>query len=275
MVAGMLAQRPGALNLFMGRFSPFVSGIAGAVLSSPEDVAEVCQDVFLKASQAIATFDPRRASLATWLGRIAYNTALNAARSVSRRAPTVSLDSSGVPPIAAEPPAEPDPRIDLLRRALDGLPPPDFIERGEMEDLDREFSDLVTARQAPVGKVSYTDNERLSGTLHLRPQTDMSVEGTKVELNDVPYDTWDKLSSKIRSYIGSHKEISVDYVFQRPGHNKFYINAYIVDYNTRVIYAWHYDGRCTESGTHGARGPLCAVRATYDGHPYLPENWWR
>lgn len=143
MVAGMLAQRPGALNLFMGRFSPFVSGIAGAVLSSPEDVAEVCQDVFLKASQAIATFDPRRASLATWLGRIAYNTALNAARYVSRRAPTVSLDSDCVLPLAAEMPDDPDPRIALLRCAIDGLPPP-----------DRALLHLVYFEDMPVGEAA-------------------------------------------------------------------------------------------------------------------------
>lgn len=142
-MAGLLAQRPGALRLFMGRFSTLVSGIAGAVLSSPEDVAEVSQDVFLKASQAIATFDPRRASLATWLGRIAYNTALNAARSVGRRVPTMSLDSSGVPPIATEPPDEPDPRIDLLRRALDGLPPP-----------DRALLHLVYFEDMPVGEAA-------------------------------------------------------------------------------------------------------------------------
>lgn len=124
-VAGLRERRPGALDAFMGRFTPLVSGIAGSVLSSPEDVAEVCQDVFLKASGAIATFDPGRASIATWLGRIAYNTALNAARAASRRPPTTSLDGETLPQIAAEPPDEPDPRVELLHKALDGLSPPD------------------------------------------------------------------------------------------------------------------------------------------------------
>lgn len=124
-VAALRERRPAAIEALMERFTPLVSGIAGSVLSSPEDVAEVCQDVFMKASEAAATFDPRRASLATWLGRIAYNTALNAARANRRRPPTMSLDGETSPQIADELPDEPDPRVELLQHAIDGLSPPD------------------------------------------------------------------------------------------------------------------------------------------------------
>ena len=45
-----------------------------------EDAEEVYQDVFVKALQGIGNYDSRKASLATWLNRIAYHEALNFVR---------------------------------------------------------------------------------------------------------------------------------------------------------------------------------------------------
>lgn len=152
--------------------------------------------------------------------------------------------------------------------------PPDssFIVPGPMENLDSEFSYLVTARQAHVRKVSYGSDENVSGALHLRPRADANVEGVLVELTEMPSDTWENLYAKIRSNIGSRREISVYYAYDRPMWNRYSIEAYIIDHATRVIYAYHLDGNY---GNRSMTGPFRAVRATYDTQPYLPENWWR
>lgn len=122
-VAGLRERRPDAINAAVERYSPIVEMIAGSVLSDPLDVEEVVQDAFMKAFGAIDSFDPRRASFSTWLGRIAYNTALNAARSLARH-PLTSLDDMPVEPPEPEPP-EADPDTALLVMALETLDPPD------------------------------------------------------------------------------------------------------------------------------------------------------
>ena len=56
------------------------------IVMKPEDAEEVYQDVFVKALQGIGSYDSSKASLATWLSRIAYHEALNFVR---RRHPNI------------------------------------------------------------------------------------------------------------------------------------------------------------------------------------------
>lgn len=50
------------------------------VVRSQEDAEEVYQDVFIKVFRSINTYNPAKASLSTWLLRIAYHEALNFTR---------------------------------------------------------------------------------------------------------------------------------------------------------------------------------------------------
>ena len=60
------------------------------VVRRQEDAEEVYQDVFIKVFRSIGSYDPSKASLSTWLLRIAYHEALNFAR--SGPPPTVSME---------------------------------------------------------------------------------------------------------------------------------------------------------------------------------------
>lgn len=97
------------------------------VITQQEDAEEVYQDVFLKAFKAIGSYRQEQASLATWLGRIAYNESLNAVR--KRKPPIVYVDDRDVDLESMQDETmstlqETDEEtIELIERALDFLPP--------------------------------------------------------------------------------------------------------------------------------------------------------
>lgn len=97
--------------------------IAGSVLANPLDVEEVVQDAFMRAFGAIESFDPRRGRLSTWLGRIAYNTALNRSRVNATRCHTVGFDELKTEIADVVPTGSSDPDAELLDMALDLLDP--------------------------------------------------------------------------------------------------------------------------------------------------------
>lgn len=60
------------------------------MLGNPHDAEDVLQEVFLRAYQGLPTFDGR-ASLSTWLFRIAHNLCIDHYRKQERRVKTVSI----------------------------------------------------------------------------------------------------------------------------------------------------------------------------------------
>ena len=96
---------------FVNVFSPVVFATVRRVIvrsgGSEDDVADAFQDVFERLCRhdyrLLRTFDPERASLATWLRVISQSAAIDARR--KRRAPTFSLDDENTP----EPSIEPEP----------------------------------------------------------------------------------------------------------------------------------------------------------------------
>jgi RNA polymerase sigma-70 factor (ECF subfamily) len=68
-----------------------IYGLCRRMLGSPQDAEDAAQDTFLKAYQNLGSFEPR-ASLSTWLYRIAMNTCIDRSRkpvfgSLFRRSP--------------------------------------------------------------------------------------------------------------------------------------------------------------------------------------------
>ncbi len=76
---------PVALTQFVKAYTPMVRSVVGAVLIDSMDVDDAVQDSFIKALSALRSFDPSKASMNTWLSRIAYRTALNLVRDHGRR----------------------------------------------------------------------------------------------------------------------------------------------------------------------------------------------
>ena len=89
-----------------------------------DDAEEVYQDVFVKALQGIGNYDSRKASLATWLNRIAYHEALNFVR--KRHPNIVYMDEKDMNLGNDETPEEDvhdSQTIQALENAMEKLPP--------------------------------------------------------------------------------------------------------------------------------------------------------
>lgn len=65
---------------FVRRFQAKVYGVALAVTGDPTVAEDVAQQAFERAWRHGATFDPRRGSVATWLGAITRNSAIDTVR---------------------------------------------------------------------------------------------------------------------------------------------------------------------------------------------------
>ena len=70
-------RKPAACQRLLAEYGPAVFRTVQRIVSGREDAEEVYQDVFVKALQGIGTYDPQKASLATWLSRIAYREAIS------------------------------------------------------------------------------------------------------------------------------------------------------------------------------------------------------
>ena len=69
--------KPAAQLRLLNDQGPMVFRLVSRMVGRHEDAEEVYQDVFVKAFTKISTFDFKKASLATWLRRIAYNESVN------------------------------------------------------------------------------------------------------------------------------------------------------------------------------------------------------
>ena len=117
-------QKPAALGRLFAEHGPTVFRMVQRIVPGREDAEEVYQDVFVKALRAIETFDPKKATLSTWLCRIAYNESLNFVR---RRKPNlVYMDDSKLGSDSFEVPEDApldEEIIKQLEKALSLLPP--------------------------------------------------------------------------------------------------------------------------------------------------------
>ncbi len=76
-----------AATAFVRRFQGPVHGLAFSITRDPVLAEDVSQEVFVRAWRAAGSFDPRRASVLTWLLTITRNAAIDAIRA-RRQLPT-------------------------------------------------------------------------------------------------------------------------------------------------------------------------------------------
>lgn len=72
-VDAVRARRAGWPNLLVNRFGQEVFTMIVRITDDVMDAEELTQDTFLRAFQRIGSYDPRRASVGTWLCRIAHH----------------------------------------------------------------------------------------------------------------------------------------------------------------------------------------------------------
>ena len=123
LISELQRHRPAACQQLVAAYGPMVFRMVQRVVTCREDAEEVYQDVFVKAIRGIGGYDPRQASLATWLNRIAYHEALNAVR--GQKPNMVSMDERDLGVDTMETPDEApqdEETIKRLERALAMLP---------------------------------------------------------------------------------------------------------------------------------------------------------
>lgn len=84
------AGTPDMFGLLVGRYQDKLLRYGRKFLSSPEDIEDIVQDVFVSAYQNIQSFDPTQ-RFSPWIYRIAHNAFVNGLRKKSRN-PLVYVD---------------------------------------------------------------------------------------------------------------------------------------------------------------------------------------
>ena len=113
-----------ACQRLVGDYGPAVFQMVRRIVERQEDAEEVWQDVFVKALRGIGGYDNRKASLSTWLCRIAYHESLNFVR--TRKPDIVYMDEHdlGLNSLNDTPEENAgDYTVEALEEALEMLPP--------------------------------------------------------------------------------------------------------------------------------------------------------
>jgi RNA polymerase sigma-70 factor (ECF subfamily) len=76
LVAEVLLKNRTAFERLIRQYEGLVIHIVVPLIKNPEDREDICQDVFLKVYEKLHTFQ-FRSKLSTWIGNIAFNTAIN------------------------------------------------------------------------------------------------------------------------------------------------------------------------------------------------------
>ena len=93
-VDAVVSGRRKGQDLMVGQYGQEVFGMVVRLVGDVMDAEELTQDTFLRAFRSIGSYDPRRASLGTWLCRIAYRLTLDFMK--RRRPLTISIEDTEV-----------------------------------------------------------------------------------------------------------------------------------------------------------------------------------
>jgi RNA polymerase sigma-70 factor (ECF subfamily) len=159
LIAECLSGRREAFGELVSRYQARLYNAAIRLVDNPEDAADVVQDAFLNAFQALPAFKGD-AEFFTWLYRIAFNTAISLKR---KKRAAVSLDGSG--PEAALEPDDPSEYIKpgaalerheeerQLQDAMNRLSPEhrEVIVLKEIEGL--KYEDIAEILGVPIGTI--------------------------------------------------------------------------------------------------------------------------
>ena len=124
LISELRQRKSAACQQLLATYGPMVFRMVQRIVPLREDAEEVYQDVFVKALRGIEGYNPKLASLATWLNSIAYHESLNFVRGKSPV--IVSMDDHELGTNLLEAPDE-EPQdeqtIQQLEQALEKLPP--------------------------------------------------------------------------------------------------------------------------------------------------------
>ncbi|WBQ14030.1 RNA polymerase sigma factor [Hyphomonadaceae bacterium BL14] len=139
-----------AIAALTKRCLPMVYGLALRLLRDPGEAEDVAQEVFVKVWRKISSYDPERAKLETWIGRITINTCYDRLRK-RRESPLADDDAPDLPDPApdAEQAMGAHQAASRVRAAVAALP-----ERQRIALELRHFQDMSQAEAAHILDVS-------------------------------------------------------------------------------------------------------------------------
>ena len=124
LISELQQHKTAACQQLLATYGPAVFRMVQRIVTRHEDAEEVYQDVFFKALRGIEGYDPRQASLATWLNRIAYHESLNFVRGKKPTLLYIEDSDQGSDILEAPDDAPQDEEtIRQLEQALAKLPP--------------------------------------------------------------------------------------------------------------------------------------------------------
>lgn len=124
LISGLLEKKWSAQEQLLTRYGQMVFRLVARIVTQREDAEEVYQDVFVKAFQNIDTFDENQATLATWLGRIAYNESLNFVRKKTPMWVYIDDHDGDLEDVEDDDDAQQNAQtIERMEQALEHLPP--------------------------------------------------------------------------------------------------------------------------------------------------------
>lgn len=144
-----------ACQRLVGDYGPTVFQMVRRIVERQEDAEEVWQDVFVKALRGIGGYDSRKASLSTWLCRIAYHESLNFLR--TRRPDVVYMDEH-----------------DLGLNNLDDTPEESTYDGQTVQALEEALEMLPPHEQAVI-TMFYYDNMSLADIAYVTGSTPSTV----------------------------------------------------------------------------------------------------
>lgn len=167
LIEGLRKQSPKAQQETIDRYGREVFALVVRLVAVTENAEEVYQDVFMKVFSNIGQHDAERASLRTWISRIAYNEAVSFLR--RKRMPVVyfedrsheadKLSDAEVDETLGHANAE---TVQLIRAALKHLPPEEralvtmfyYEERSlkEIADITESIPTTVASRLSRTRK---------------------------------------------------------------------------------------------------------------------------
>ena len=170
LIEGLRRQSPKAQQETIDRYGREVFALVVRLVAVTENAEEVYQDVFMKVFSNIGQHDAERASLRTWISRIAYNEAISFLR--RKRMPVVyfedrsheadKLSDAEVDETLGHANAE---TVQLIRAALKHLPPEEralvtmfyYEERSlkEIADITESIPTTVASRLSRTRKKLY------------------------------------------------------------------------------------------------------------------------
>jgi len=168
-----------AYAMLVAKYKNLVFSIALKILNNREDAEEIAQDCFLKAFQALKTFE-KKSKFSTWLYRIVYNTAISKTR--KKRLDLVPMDNYVIHNYTE----------DGVAAAVDEIDPEEqkvLIERA-MERLSDDESLLITLFYK--GENSIEDISNITG---------LSMSNVKVRLHRIRKKLHDELAITMRKTV--------------------------------------------------------------------------